>query len=73
MTDARLTQQLVEEWASTNPSAQATQVSLEMWASVQTVSGQVVVSQLLVEEWASVDVPVVPPTSGQEVRIMVLA
>jgi hypothetical protein len=44
-----------------------------MWASVQTVSGQVVVSQLLVEEWASVDVPVVPPTSGQEVRIMVLA
>jgi hypothetical protein len=42
-----------------------------MWASVQTVSGQVVVSQMLVEEWASVDVPVV--SSSQAVRIMVLA
>jgi hypothetical protein len=71
MTDVRLTQQLVEEWASTNPSAQTTQVSLEMWASVQTVSGQVVVSQMLIEQWASVDVPVVP--AGQDVRVMVLA
>jgi len=70
MTDVRLTQQLVEEWAGANPDVRATQVSLEMWASVQTVSGQVVVSQMLVEEWASVDVPAVP--SG-DIRVMVLA
>ena len=34
MTDVRLTQQLVEEWAGANPDVRATQVSLEMWASV---------------------------------------
>jgi len=71
VTDVRLTQEVLEEWASGTPVAQATQVSLEMWASVQTVSGQVVVSQMLIEEWASIEAPVVPPSG--DIRVMVLA
>jgi len=70
MTDVRLTQQPVEEWLSTNPDVRATIVLVEQWASVQSVSGQVVLTTMLVEQWASVEVPVVP--SG-DIRVMVLA
>jgi len=70
MTDVRATQQLAEQWLATNPDARITQASLEMWASVQSVAGQVVMSQILIEQWASVDMPVVP---SEAVRVMVLA
>ena len=68
MTDVRNTQIIAEEWLATNPDARLTQASLEMWASVQSTTGQVVVSQMLIEEWASVDLPV-----SAAVRVMILA
>jgi hypothetical protein len=43
---------------------------VEQWASVQSTTGQVVLSQILIEQWASVDLPVVP---SQAVRVQVLA
>jgi hypothetical protein len=70
MTDVRLTQEALEQWLATNPDARITQASLEMWASVQSTTGQVVLSQILIEQWASVDMPVVP---SEAVRVQVLA
>jgi len=36
MTDVRLTQEAVEEWATGTPAAQLTQVLVEEWATVTT-------------------------------------
>jgi hypothetical protein len=52
MTDNRATQVSLEEFATTNPPAQVTQVALEQWASTGTVTGQALVTQVALEQWA---------------------
>jgi hypothetical protein len=38
MTDARLTQVAIEEWASGSPTVRLTQIAIEEWASVRTIT-----------------------------------
>jgi hypothetical protein len=55
MTDYRLTQGAVEQWASIiPPQMQATQLAIECWGSVSTVTVQMVATQAGLEMWASV-------------------
>jgi hypothetical protein len=64
MTDARVTQTAVEEWAAPNPQARATQIGAEVWTSVPTVNPSAVLTQIAVEEWARPPA-VAGPTGGQ--------
>lgn len=54
MTDARTTQIGVEQFATGNPAVQATQLSVEHWASVATGTVQALLTSITVEQWASV-------------------
>jgi hypothetical protein len=51
MTDNRVTQVSLEEFASANPPAQVTQVTIEQWATTATVTGQAMVTQVALEQW----------------------
>ena len=69
MTDFRVTQISIEEFGSaTPPPMQATQVSLEMWASVTAVNPRMVVTNVALEEWMSV-----AQLGGTQARVMVMA
>jgi hypothetical protein len=59
MTDARVTQTSVEEWTAGNPVAQITQTAAEVWGAITGTSRNAVVSQVAVEQWASVPLPIV--------------
>lgn len=55
MTDIRLTQIAVEEWAAPiPPQMQATQLALEMWGAVPTTNTQMLATLMAVEQWAAV-------------------
>jgi hypothetical protein len=54
VTDFRLTQAAVEEWSVGTPVVQATQVAVECWAPLATVTVQMVATQCGIEMWASV-------------------
>jgi len=54
MTDIRLTQGAVEQWARATPAVQVTQVAIEQWATVATGNTQMLATQAAVEQWASV-------------------
>jgi hypothetical protein len=57
VTDVRLTQEAIEQWARSTPNAQLTQIGLEQWASITTVPTQVALTQIAIEQWA-------PPVSA---------
>ena len=71
MTDTRLTQAAAEHWLTTNPQAQVTQVVAEHWGTVQSGPIQLVVTQIGIEQWASV-AALTPPGGAQAIE-MVLA
>ena len=73
MTDNRATQVSIEQFLTTNPPAQVTQVTVEQWASTGAVTGQALVTQVALEEWASADVTVISPPAGAQARVMVMA
>jgi hypothetical protein len=52
MTDARSTQQSLEEWAMPNADAWATQLAAEVWANALAGPRQAILSQIALEEWA---------------------
>lgn len=54
MTDVRLTQEALEQWAQGTPQAQLTQMAIEHWAAVGTTPPQVVMTQMALEQWAAV-------------------
>jgi hypothetical protein len=54
VTDTRATQVILEQWLTTNPNAQTTQVLVEHWASVPTTTVQALATFVAVEQWASV-------------------
>jgi hypothetical protein len=51
MTDTQVTQVSIEEFASANPPAQVTQVTIEQWVTTATVTGQALVTQVALEQW----------------------
>jgi hypothetical protein len=72
MTDNRATQVSIEEFASTNPPAQVTQVTIEQWATTAAITGQVLVTTVALEQWASAGA-LVSPSSSAQARVMVMA
>jgi len=66
-TNAIATQSALEQFLTTNPPAQITQVAIEHWVTTATVSGQAMVTQVALEQWARV----VP--DGAQARVMVMA
>jgi hypothetical protein len=56
MTDARSTQEALEQWAQGTPRAQATQIAVEQWSSAQAAPVIAAVTQVALQQWA-----VVPP------------
>lgn len=69
MTDARNTQEALELWAQGTPNAQATQISVEMWASVPALTVQALMTQIAVEQWAST----ASASAVQQAMAMILA
>jgi hypothetical protein len=63
VTDARVTQTSVEHWGPGRPVAQVTQTGLEVWGAISAVSRSALITQLAVEQWASVPLP--PVTASQ--------
>jgi hypothetical protein len=61
--DARLTQIGLEQWGPGAPVAQVTQTGLEVWGAISAVSRSALITQLAVEQWASVPLP--PVTASQ--------
>ena len=59
MTDNRATQVSIEEFASTNPPAQVTQVTVEQWVATATITGQALVTQVALEQWVPAGGPTV--------------
>ena len=57
MTDARITQTSVEEWAQPNASAQMTQVAVEVWTSTGAGSNVALMTQVAVEQWVMIALP----------------
>ncbi len=70
MTDVRLTQEAVEMWAQGVPAMQLTQIAVEEWTTVSSITTQATVTQVGVEMWASV---AVASAGGVQARAMVLA
>lgn len=70
MTDLRLTQEALEQWAQGTPSVQLTQVAVEHWAAVSTTNPLAVVTQVMLEQWASV---MQAGVGGSQARVMVMA
>jgi hypothetical protein len=55
MTDQRITQASLEQWASTiPPDMRLTQIAIEMWASTGTTTVQMLATQAAIEHWATV-------------------
>jgi hypothetical protein len=71
MTDHRLTQIAIEEWALPSPPEIITQVAVEEWGSVAAATLRMVATQFAVEEWASVAVS--SGVTAAQARTMVMA
>lgn len=69
MTDARITQELIEQWTS-NAAARTTTIMVEHWVNPN-VSNVIraIATQVCVEHW----VAVAPPPSAQPPRAWILA
>ena len=65
MTDARLTQEAVEQWAQPNAAAQLTQLAIEEWVTVASGARLALMTSIALEEW--VRVPPVVPRGGQTI------
>ena len=65
MTDARLTQEAVEQWAMPNASAQLTQLAAEEWGNVVSGARLALLTQIALEQWARVPLP--PLRGGQTI------
>lgn len=57
MTDNRLTQEALEQWASGTPSVQLTQAAVEHWGAASFTTIQAVLTQIAIEQWGA-------PTNG---------
>lgn len=66
--NAFATQLAAEQWITTNPDAQVTQIALEHWASVIGGDQQALVTQIALEQWASV-----ASVSATQSRVWILA
>lgn len=66
VTDLRVTQAAIEEWAlPAAPALQATQVFVEQWAQVDVLNPQFILTAVLVEQWASVAEAAVASTQAR--------
>lgn len=68
VTDARITQELVEHWTS-NADARATQAFVEHWTNPATGNVRAVLTNIALEHW----VGIAPPPSAQPPRAWILA
>jgi len=69
MTDIRLTQIAVEQFASIiRPQMQATQLAIEEWVTTNVTNPQMIATQIGVEMWASVAAAI----AAQQARAMIL-
>jgi len=68
MTDARVTQRSLEEWAQGTPAAQITQTAAEVWGGVSAASRSAILTQISVEEWARVPLP---PVLGMQTAVAI--
>jgi hypothetical protein len=57
MTDARTTQTVAEHWLTTTAPGVVTQVAVEHWAAVGSVTVQALSTQIAVEHWVSIAGP----------------
>lgn len=67
MTDARLTQELLEHWLAANADARTTLVALEHWLSATGIGNQAVATLVALEHWHTV----VPPSTGGPMVTMI--
>jgi hypothetical protein len=58
MTDNRVTQ-VSPRFASANPPAQVTQVTVEHWVTTATITGQALVTQVALEQWVPAVLPAI--------------
>ena len=64
MTDARLTQEAIEQWAMPNAPAQLTQLAAEEWGTVVSGARFALLTQISLEMWANVPSLVRPVQTG---------
>ena len=57
MTDARITQEALEQWINARADARLTQIVLEHWGPAGTSNPRAVLTQMALEHWFSVAVP----------------
>lgn len=69
MTDARNTQEVLEQWVNVRADARATQVILELWAPGGTTTPRAVATQVLLEQWAVTGLAV----TQQQARAWIMA
>lgn len=69
MTDARNTQEVLEQWVNVNADARATIVVLEQWAPGGTTQPRAVATLVALEQWASSGLAV----STQQARAWIMA
>lgn len=70
MTDARVTQEALEQWVNVQADARASAVFIEMWAPGGTTTPRAVATLVALEQWASSGLAT--PTS-QPARAWILA
>lgn len=70
MTDARVTQESLEQWTNVRADARATQVLLEMWGPGGTTQPRAVATLVALEQWASAGTA---PAVSQQARAWILA
>lgn len=70
MTDARITQEALEQWINARADAQMTQIVLEHWGPAGTSQPQAVLTQIALEQWFSVAAPV---TTSPQARAWIMA
>lgn len=70
MTDARLTQEVLEQWVNVNADARATAVLIEMWAPGGTTTPLAVATLVALEQWADTGLSAV---TTQQARAFIMA
>lgn len=69
MTDARITQEALEQWVNVNADARATSVFLEQWGPAGTTAPLAVATVVALEMWADTGLAV----TSQQARAWILA
>jgi len=64
MTDARLTQESLEQWAQPNADVQVTQLAAEEWGTVVSGARLALVTKIALEVWINAPVMAVPMQTG---------